>query len=92
MDLGVLVGIIGGILVILGAIMGIVGFFIKLGGRIAIAEKTLSENVVDTTAAHDKIRKVADTQAQHTTDIAVLKTSLDYIKDGIDDIRAAVAK
>jgi hypothetical protein len=92
MDLGVLIGIITGGLAILGVIVGVIGFFLKLGGRIALQEKTLSENVADTTAAHDKIRGLAAIQAEHTTKIAVVENDITYIRDGIDEIKAAVRR
>lgn len=89
-DLLTLILIIGGIISVIAALVAVILFLVRIGGKLAVHEKTLGDNVCDTNRAHDKIRLMEAVQATHSTDIAVLKTTLEYIKDGIDEIKQAV--
>lgn len=89
-DLLTLLLIIGGVITVLGALVAVILFLVKVGGELAVHKRTLEDNVKDTNRAHDKIRHVESVQAVHATDIAVLKTTLDYIKKGIDDIKTTL--
>lgn len=77
----------GGTIVILGFLAGVIGFLMKLGAEIAVHKKTLETACEDVEAAHTKIRDIAPVIQGHTTDIAVLKNDIGYIREGIDDVR-----
>lgn len=87
MDLSTILLIIGGIITVLGALVAVILFLVRVGGELAVHKKTLEDNVSDTNRAHDKIRQVEAIQAVHSTDIAVLRTTLDHILAGINDIK-----
>ena len=90
-DVLTIVLIIGGVITVLGALVAVILFLVRVGGELAVHKKALEENVKDTNRAHDKIRNVEQVQAAHATDLAVLKATLDYIKVGIDDIKTALS-
>lgn len=77
----------GGIILILGFLGGVVGFLMKLGAEIAIHRTTLETACQDVEQAHSKIRDIAPVIATHTTDIAVLKNDIGYIREAVDDVR-----
>lgn len=82
-----ILSIIGGIIVILGFLAGVVGFLMKLAAEIATHKKDLETACQDVEAAHDKIRRIDPVIQSHTTDIAVLKNDIGYIREGTDEIR-----
>jgi len=77
----------GGVIVILGFLAGVVGFLMKIAAEIGVHKKTLEDACKDVEAAHGKIRDIVPVLAGHTTEIAVLKTDISYIREGIDDVR-----
>lgn len=83
--------IIGGVLSILGALVAVILFLVRVGGELAVHKRALEENVKDTNRAHDKIRNVEQVQAVQSMELAVLKTTLEYIRVGIDDIKTALS-
>lgn len=85
-----ILSVIGGIIVILGFLGTLVAFLFKLGGKMAVHEKTLVDVVADTTAAHDKIRHLAPQVAEHETSIQLVQKDVSYIREGIDDIKSAM--
>lgn len=86
----IIISIIGGALAILSALVAVILFLVKVGGELAVHKMTLEDAVKDTNRAHDKIRNLEVIQAQQHVELAVLKTTLEYIRDGIDEIKTAL--
>lgn len=84
--------LIGAVFAILSSIAAVVFFFVRVGGKLGVQEKVILDNSRDIDRAHEKIRAMEAVQAQHATDIAVIKTNLEYIKDGIDEIKMTLSK
>lgn len=83
------VGLIGGIITILGALVAVVIFIARISAKVAIHQQTLDKNVEDTTAAHDKIRKLDPVIQQHETSIQLVQKDVSYIREGIDELKTA---
>ena len=77
----------GGVIVILGFIGGVMGFLMKIAADIALHKRTLETACEEVDAAHEKIRRIDPVVQNHTTDIAVLKNDIGYIRSGTDEIR-----
>jgi uncharacterized membrane protein len=89
-ETAVYLSVAGGVIVVLGFLGTLVAFLFKLGGKMAVHEKTLTDVVADTTAAHDKIRTLSPVVAEHETSIQLVQKDVSYIREGIDDIKTAM--
>ena len=79
--------IMGGIIVVLGFLGGVIVFLMKLGAEIAVHKKRLEDTCHEVETVNGVIRTIIPVIQEHTTDIAVLKTDIGYIRNGIDDVR-----
>ena len=88
MDTQTALSLAGGIIVVLGFLGAVIGFLMKLSAEIAVHKKALEAACSEVDAAHEKIRRIDPIIQNHTTDIAVLKNDIGYIREATDEIRS----
>lgn len=89
-QLGVILGLIGGILTILGVLVSVVFFIVRISAKVALHDKALKDNIEDTTAAHDKIRQITPQIQELATQARETQVHVSYIRQGIDELKQRI--
>jgi hypothetical protein len=80
-QIGILVGIVLSVLLIMGVLVSVIRFIARVGAVSERIETTLITHKGEIDAAHDKFRQLKPIVDGHKTDIAVLRTEIDILKE-----------